>query len=84
MPGRSVLAVNLEAFAGAEGNTPDADVTRCLAMLTLLPADELRRLGELSTGQINEAKEILAASGVDIVPAASLDEAAEKVVELTG
>lgn len=41
-------------------NTPDADVTRCLAMLTLLPADELRRLGELSTGQINEAKEILA------------------------
>ena len=31
-----------------------------------------------------EAKEILAASGVDIVPAASLDEAAEKVVELTG
>ncbi|HCN09627.1 MAG TPA: succinate--CoA ligase subunit beta, partial [Lentisphaeria bacterium] len=31
-----------------------------------------------------EAKEILAASGVDIVPAESLDEAAEKVVALTG
>ena len=38
----------------------DADVEKCLAMLTFLPMDEVRRLGALQDAQINEAKKILA------------------------
>ena len=41
-------------------NVADADVERCLALLTFLPMDEVRRLGELPGEQINEAKKVLA------------------------
>ncbi|MBN2880234.1 MAG: tyrosine--tRNA ligase [Clostridia bacterium] len=41
-------------------NVDDADVEKCLAMLTFLPMDEVRRLGALQDAQINEAKKILA------------------------
>jgi len=41
-------------------NVDDADVEKCLAMLTFLPMDEVRRLGALQDAQINEAKKVLA------------------------
>lgn len=41
-------------------NVNDADVERCLALLTFLPMDEVRRLGALKDEKINEAKTILA------------------------
>lgn len=41
-------------------NIEDASVEKCLALLTFLPMDEVRRLGSLKDEKINEAKEILA------------------------
>jgi len=41
-------------------NVNDADVEKCLALLTFLPMDEVRRLGSLKDKEINEAKKILA------------------------
>lgn len=41
-------------------NVSDSDVEKCLALLTFLPMDEVRRLGALKDKEINEAKKILA------------------------
>ena len=41
-------------------NVDDKDVEKCLALLTFLPMDEVRRLGSLEGARINEAKSILA------------------------
>jgi len=41
-------------------NIDDADVENCLALLTFLPMDEVRRLGALKDSEINQAKRILA------------------------
>ena len=41
-------------------NVDDKDVEKCLALLTFLPMDEVRRLGSLKDAEINEAKEVLA------------------------
>ena len=41
-------------------NVDDADVEKCLALLTFLPMEEVRRLGAYKDQQINEAKTILA------------------------
>lgn len=41
-------------------NVSDADVEKCLALLTFLPMDEVRRLGALKDAEINEAKKVLA------------------------
>ena len=41
-------------------NVGDADVEKCLALLTFLPMDEVRRLGALEGAEINKAKEVLA------------------------
>ncbi|NYB75006.1 tyrosine--tRNA ligase [Sedimentibacter hydroxybenzoicus DSM 7310] len=41
-------------------NIDDADVEKCLALLTFIPMDEVRRLGALEGAEINKAKEILA------------------------
>ncbi len=41
-------------------NVEDADVENCLALLTFIPMDEVRRLGALEGAEINQAKEILA------------------------
>ena len=38
----------------------DQDVEKCLALLTFLPMDEVRRLGALQGSEINEAKKVLA------------------------
>ena len=41
-------------------NVDDADVQKCLALLTFLPMDEVRRLGSLEGAEINNAKKVLA------------------------
>ena len=41
-------------------NVDDADVEKCLALLTFLPMEEVRRLGSLQDAAINEAKKVLA------------------------
>jgi tyrosyl-tRNA synthetase len=41
-------------------NVDDADVEKCLRMLTFLPMDEVKRLGSLKDSEINHAKEVLA------------------------
>jgi len=41
-------------------NVDDVDVEKCLALLTFLPMDEVRKLGKLEGAKINEAKKILA------------------------
>lgn len=41
-------------------NIDDKDVERCLAFLTFLPMDEVRRLASLKDAEINKAKQILA------------------------
>ena len=41
-------------------NVHDADVIKCLKLLTFLPMDEINRLAQLKDKEINEAKKILA------------------------
>ena len=41
-------------------NVGDNDVENCLSLLTFLPMDEVRRLGELKDAEINTAKKVLA------------------------
>jgi len=41
-------------------NVADADVERCLSLLTFLPMEEVRRLGSLKDQEINQAKCVLA------------------------
>jgi tyrosyl-tRNA synthetase len=41
-------------------NIDDKDVEKCLALLTFLPMEEVRRLGALEGAEINEAKKIFA------------------------
>lgn len=41
-------------------NVGDADVEKCLALLTFLPMEEVRELGSLKDEKINHAKEVLA------------------------
>lgn len=41
-------------------NIEDVKVEECLALLTFLPMDEVRRLGSLEGAKINHAKEVLA------------------------
>ena len=48
-------------------NVADSDVEKCLALLTFLPMDEVRKLGALESSEINKAKEILAYEVKNIV-----------------
>jgi tyrosyl-tRNA synthetase len=41
-------------------NVDDADVEKCLSLLTFLPMDEVKRFGNLPGEKINEAKKVLA------------------------
>lgn len=41
-------------------NVNDADVEKCLSLLTFLPMDEVRKLGSLKDQEINQAKKVLA------------------------
>lgn len=59
-------------------NVNDADVARCLALLTFLPMDEVRRLGALQDQAINEAKKVLAYEVTKLVHG---EQAAQKAQE---
>ena len=48
-------------------NVDDADVAKCLALLTFLPMDEVNRLASLKDSAINEAKAVLAYEVTKIV-----------------
>ena len=48
-------------------NIDDADVEKCLSLLTYLPMDEVKRLGALEGAEINKAKEVLAFEVTKIV-----------------
>ena len=62
-------------------NVDDADVEKCLSLLTFLPMEEVRRLGALKDQAINEAKKVLAFEVTKLVhgeaEAAKAKEAAE-------
>ena len=59
-------------------NVEDADVNKCLRMLTFLPMEEVERLSSLEGAEINKAKEILAFEVTKLVHG---EEAAEKALE---
>ena len=64
-------------------NVDDKDVEKCLALLTFLPMDEVRRLGALQGAELNEAKSILAYEVTKLVhgeEAAAQAEAAAKAL----
>ncbi len=62
-------------------NVDDADVEKCLALLTFLPMEEVRRLGALEGSQINEAKKVLAYEVTKLVHGEAEAEAAAKAAE---
>ena len=62
-------------------NTDDKDVERCLALLTFLPMDEVRRLGALKDAAINEAKKVLAFEITKIVHGDEEADKAQKAAE---
>ncbi len=59
-------------------NVDDADVEKCLALLTFLPMDEVRRLGALKDKDINIAKKTLAFEVTKLIHG---QEEAEKAAE---
>ena len=59
-------------------NVDDKDVEKCLALLTFLPMEEVRRLGALKDAEINEAKKILAYEVTKLVHG---EEEAQKAAE---
>ena len=59
-------------------NVDDQDVEKCLALLTFLPMDEVRRLGALQGSEINEAKKVLAYEVTKLVHGEAEAEAAAK------
>ena len=61
-------------------NVGDADVEKCLRMLTFLPMDEVRRLSALKDAAINEAKKVLAYEVTKLVHG---EEAARQAQEAT-
>jgi len=61
-------------------NIDDQDVEKCLALLTFLPMDEVRRLGALKDAEINETKKVLAYEVTKIIHG---EEEATKAKEAT-
>lgn len=62
-------------------NIDDADVEKCLALLTFLPMEEVRRLGSLKDAAINEAKGVLAFEVTKLVHGEEEAEKAKKAAE---
>lgn len=69
-------------------NIEDVKVGECLALLTFLPMEEVRKLGSLKDSEINRAKEVLAYEVTKLVhgeeEAAKAQEAARKVFACGG
>ncbi|RKD29564.1 tyrosine--tRNA ligase [Thermohalobacter berrensis] len=62
-------------------NVDDRDVEKCLALLTFLPMDEVRRLGSLEGAEINKAKEVLAYEVTKLVHGEEEAKKAEKAAK---
>ena len=62
-------------------NVDDADVAKCLALLTFLPMDEVRRLGALRDQEINTAKKVLAFEVTQLVHGKEEAERAQQAAE---
>ncbi|WP_110952846.1 tyrosine--tRNA ligase [Anaerosinus massiliensis] len=62
-------------------NIADADVEKCLALLTFLPMDEVRRLGQLKDKEINEAKKVLAYEVTNLIHGQAEAEQAKQAAE---
>ncbi|SEJ13112.1 tyrosyl-tRNA synthetase [Propionispira arboris] len=69
-------------------NVTDADVEKCLALLTFLPMKEVKRLGSLQDQAINDAKKVLAFEVTKLIhgeaEALSAQQAAEALFNGTG
>lgn len=59
-------------------NVNDADVNKCLRMLTFLPMEEVNRLSALEGSEINKAKEIL---GYEVTKLVHGEKAAQEALE---
>ena len=59
-------------------NVDDADVKKCLSLLTFLPMDEVNRLSSLQDAEINEAKKVLAYEVTKLVHGEVAAEEAQK------
>jgi tyrosyl-tRNA synthetase len=64
-------------------NTEDADVERFLKLFTLLPMDEVMRLGSLQGAEINEAKKVLATQATALIHGREKAEAAAQTARET-
>ena len=62
-------------------NVDDADVEKCLSLLTFLSMDEVRRLGALQGAEINEAKKVLAYEVTKIVHGKDAADKAQSAAE---
>jgi tyrosyl-tRNA synthetase len=64
-------------------NTEDADVVRFLKLYTLLPLDEIARLGALAGSEVNEAKKVLATQATALLHGRDEAEAAAETARKT-
>ncbi|MEL6373223.1 MAG: tyrosine--tRNA ligase [Pseudomonadota bacterium] len=64
-------------------NTEDADVARFLKLFTLLPLDEIERLGALAGIEVNEAKKVLATEATALLHGREAAEAASATAAQT-
>ncbi|HVV95480.1 MAG TPA: tyrosine--tRNA ligase, partial [Hyphomicrobiales bacterium] len=64
-------------------NTEDGDVVRFLKLFTVLPLDEIGRLGALKGAEINEAKKVLATEVTALVHGRAAAEDAAKTAQTT-
>ncbi len=62
-------------------NIDDADVEKCLALLTFMPMDEVRKLGALKDKEINIAKKVLAFEVTKLIHGAEEAEKAQQAAE---
>lgn len=62
-------------------NIDDADVEKCLSLLTFLPMEEVRRLGSLEGAEINQAKEVLAYEVTKLVHGQEAADAAQEAAK---
>src|SRR3712207_1253722 len=62
-------------------NVDDADVEKCLALLTFLPMDEVRRLAAFEGAKINEAKKVLAYEVTKLIHGEEEATSAQKAAE---
>jgi len=62
-------------------NIDDADVEKCLCLLTFVPMDEVRRLSALEGAEINEAKKVLAYEVTKLIHGEAEAEGAKKAAE---